>query len=131
MPGKTKVSTRLLSEKQKEYQKRYRSTPSYKAKAKLYKQSYYTKHPLVDESNRLQRMYGISLEQYETMLKAQGGHCAMCPSVPKSRRLHVDHDHKTKKVRALLCYRCNSHLVAGNTLETARRVVTYLEKYVG
>lgn len=53
---------------------------------------------------------GVSDEQYAAMLEAQGGHCALCPSMPKARRLHVDHRHSDGVVRGLLCHRCNRAL---------------------
>ena len=53
---------------------------------------------------------GVTDEQYAAMLKAQGGGSAICGNPPKTRRLHVDHDHKTGKVRGLLCFRCNRAL---------------------
>jgi hypothetical protein len=56
---------------------------------------------------RLRRTYGITAEQYEQMLAGQGGVCAICGTPPKSKRLHVDHDHKTGLVRGLLCWICN------------------------
>ena len=53
------------------------------------------------------KQLGVSDEQYERLLAAQGGHCALCPNEPKTRRLHVDHDHASGRVRGLLCHRCN------------------------
>lgn len=53
------------------------------------------------------RDLGITDEEYVVLLVAQGGHCALCPNRPKSRRLHVDHDHRTGRIRGLLCHRCN------------------------
>lgn len=47
---------------------------------------------------------------YERMLEAQGGGCAICGRKPGERRLHIDHDHKTLAVRGVLCFRCNSAL---------------------
>jgi hypothetical protein len=38
------------------------------------------------------------------MLEAQGGVCAICKAAPAA---HVDHDHETGAVRALLCFHCN------------------------
>ncbi len=45
-------------------------------------------------------------EQYDARMQAQGGMCAIagCRRTPKTRRFHVDHDHKTGFVRGLLCH---------------------------
>lgn len=61
---------------------------------------------------RLQREYGITLDQYNAILKRQGGRCAICgqhSSVFKTR-LSVDHCHKTGLIRGLLCMTCNRAL---------------------
>lgn len=44
------------------------------------------------------------------MYAAQDGRCALCRESEANRRLAVDHDHKTGRVRALLCSRCNTAL---------------------
>lgn len=54
---------------------------------------------------------GVSDEQYERLLAAQGGGCAICGNTPKTRRLHVDHDHATGEVRGLICHRDNRFLL--------------------
>jgi hypothetical protein len=54
----------------------------------------------------LRTQYGISLEEYDAMLKRQGGACAICRKRP-TERLCVDHCHVTRKVRGLLCRQCN------------------------
>lgn len=64
--------------------------------------------------HEIKRRYGCTLEQYNVMLTAQAGACAICkclhnPAVKKGR-LFVDHCHKTGAVRALLCSGCNSLL---------------------
>lgn len=53
---------------------------------------------------------GIDDDLYEQLLEAQNGGCAICGAAPKTRRLHVDHDHATRAVRGLLCFRCNRAL---------------------
>lgn len=58
----------------------------------------------------IKRTYGLTMEQYQSMLKKQGGVCFLCLSPPKIRRLHIDHDHRTGKIRALLCYQCNWYM---------------------
>jgi hypothetical protein len=62
----------------------------------------------------LKRLYGLTLEVYESMLAAQGAVCAICGNPPGTRggpgigrSLSVDHDHATGKVRGLLCHHCN------------------------
>jgi hypothetical protein len=57
------------------------------------------------------KTYGLGAGDYERLLAAQGGRCAICRARPKSKRLAVDHDHKTGAVRGLLCSRCNHDLM--------------------
>lgn len=66
---------------------------------------------------------------YEAMLIAQGGVCAICGNPPKTRRLHVDHDHKTGRVRGLLCFTCNRFLLGYYaTPAKLRAAADYLER---
>ena len=70
---------------------------------------YETKSP---RDSHLERMYGITSKEYNEMLLKQKDCCAIC-GVNKSelkKPLFVDHNHKTKKVRGLLCANCNSSL---------------------
>lgn len=55
----------------------------------------------------LKRRYGITAEEADAMLEAQGGLCAVCRTAPAA---HVDHDHGTGEVRELLCFNCNGGL---------------------
>ncbi len=59
---------------------------------------------------RLQKKFGIAHIEYEVMLRAQGGLCAICKNKQKGKRLAVDHNHRTGAVRALLCNNCNAAL---------------------
>jgi hypothetical protein len=52
----------------------------------------------------------ISDGEYADLLARAGGACQICGAPPKSRRLHVDHDHTTGRIRGLLCHRCNRGL---------------------
>jgi hypothetical protein len=60
-----------------------------------------------------ERRYGLSREDYEELLKSQGGVCAICSTSEVGREhkyFHVDHDHISNKVRGLLCDKCNRGL---------------------
>jgi len=77
---------------------------------------------------RVEKVYGLQRGQYETLYEAQGGRCYICQrATGKTRRLSVDHDHKTGYVRGLLCRPCNSMLghIRDDTL-IARRIAWYL-----
>ncbi|MGW0939070.1 endonuclease VII domain-containing protein [Streptomyces sp. NPDC002666] len=59
----------------------------------------------------VQRTYGLKPGQYEQLYEAQGGTCAICTrATGATRRLSVDHNHKTDEVRGLLCRPCNDML---------------------
>lgn len=73
------------------------------------------------------KQLGISDAEYERLLAAQHGHCAICPNTPKTRRLHVDHDHATGAVRGLLCHRCNRNLPTWVTALWLARASYYLQ----
>lgn len=79
---------------------------------------------------RLKAKYGITVEDYEQMLEEQQGVCAICRCAPSGRfrRLSVDHDHKTGKVRGLLCDPCNRILgMVQDRVEHLDSFVAYLE----
>lgn len=78
-------------------------------------------------ANTQREQSGVTLEQYERLLAAQGGHCAICPNTPKTRRLHVDHEHRGGPVRGLLCYRCNRFLHGWMTWQWLRRASCYVD----
>lgn len=88
-------------------------------------------------ASRVEKLYGLSGDDYEALLRYQGGRCYICRRVPRTKRLAVDHDHRTGEVRGLLCANnengCNRAVVANleaavdGGLAAARRAVKYLE----
>jgi hypothetical protein len=57
------------------------------------------------------KRYGLTVESYAGLEAAQGGLCLICMKPSRNgKRLSVDHDHKTGKVRGLLCHVCNQGL---------------------
>lgn len=68
----------------------------------------------VQRNCKLIAQYGITSAQYDEMLEAQGGVCAICRTdTPgaKKKFFHVDHCHDTGEVRGLLCMSCNSRIL--------------------
>jgi hypothetical protein len=76
----------------------------------------------------LKYRFNLTLEQYDKMYDAQDGVCKICKGVNKDgRRLAVDHDHKTGKIRGLLCVKCNRLLgLAGDSVISLTRAINYL-----
>ena len=59
-----------------------------------------------DRKNAYMKLYNITIEDYDIMMELQDGVCAICGE-EDTKRLAVDHDHITGKVRGLLCSKCN------------------------
>ncbi len=73
------------------------------------------------------RKFGMTLDEYDVMLDAQNGGCAICTRAPEETSLHVDHDHSTGRIRALLCFQCNNALADfREDPDLLRNAVTYL-----
>lgn len=53
--------------------------------------------------------YGITIDDYNQLLEQQHGYCRLCSKHQSEfkRRLDVDHNHKTGKIRGLVCNGCN------------------------
>ena len=64
------------------------------------------KYQALAYQKKLQKVYGLTLEQYNQMFVSQNGKCKIC-NESQEKRLCVDHCHKTGKVRGLLCSNCN------------------------
>lgn len=80
----------------------------------------------------LKRLYGLTVEQYEAMYRAQGGVCAICSRVPsgKKDRLAVDHCHESGAVRGLLCDACNKALGGfRDNPDALRKAAEYVEHH--
>lgn len=100
----------------------------------LEKAKYTARHPgkrATPEHQRrhlLRSKYGITPEEYDSMLDSQGGCCAICGRTPTpSRRLAVDHDHTTGVVRGLLCTACNVGIgFLGDNHQSVSSAVAYL-----
>lgn len=64
--------------------------------------------PEINRHSRLRRFYGITPEQYQEIYDSQGGRCAICKEeLVSDKKTHLDHDHRTRWVRGILCNNCN------------------------
>lgn len=116
------------------------------SKPKIYNKQYYLKNKTKINEYRLVnrdkwkaylknydliKKYGITTEQVEFILENQKGLCAICSNPSQNgKRLYVDHNHTTNKVRELLCQHCNTGLgMFFENIEILKKAVLYLEKH--
>jgi Recombination endonuclease VII len=125
-PEKVKANAKLyrerhkaeLYEKYKEWEResKRKDPEAYKAKTRR---------------TNLKKAYGITIVEWDRMFAAQNGVCAICHRPETTgQRLSVDHNHKTGKVRGLLCHRCNRGMgVMGDDPLILRSAAHYLESH--
>lgn len=87
-------------------------------------------------NNRLIKTYGITLEEYNILRQVQNYKCGICKCSEEdnirnsgAQTLVIDHDHSTKRIRGLLCHRCNVGL--GNfkdSITTLEFALNYLQR---
>ena len=69
--------------------------------------------------------YRLSIEEYNKLFDLHNGACHICKL---EKKLNVDHDHTTGKVRGLLCVSCNTGIgKLGDNYDSIHRVLKYLE----
>ena len=82
------------------------------ARSAEYKLKFPEKYKQSIRNSTLKKKYGITLDEYWKLFKKQDSCCAICSRKESngSGLFHVDHDHKTGKVRGILCQPCNTTL---------------------
>lgn len=79
-------------------------------------------------ARNIQRLYGLTRAEYDAMVIAQGGVCAVCGRGPQRTELCIDHDHETGRVRGLLCQHCNRGLgLLGDDATLMRKLADYVD----
>lgn len=89
---------------------------------------------ILQQSYNLARNYRITIEQYNVMFAEQEGKCLGCFKHQSNfkKALCVDHDHKTGKIRGLLCSNCNTGLgLIKDSSDILMNLIEYLAKYKG
>jgi predicted flap endonuclease-1-like 5' DNA nuclease len=101
-------------------------------KLKKYQMTWKERNPekrkLYSRNSRI-RTYGIEPNEYYEMLEKQGHGCAICKAKPTYRAMNIDHNHKTGKVRGLLCDGCNLSLGHLERDDWVKKAKQYLAKY--
>ncbi len=77
--------------------------PCNTTKSREWKRNNKEKHYL----NKLKGKFKMTPEEHKNLLDSQFNRCGICGKEESSRRLSVDHCHKTNLVRGILCRRCN------------------------
>jgi len=74
------------------------------------------------------KRYGLSVEEYNKLVKKQKGQCAICGTF--RHKLYIDHEHKSGKFRGLLCNKCNQLLgMANDDGKILELAISYLYKF--
>lgn len=80
--------------------------------------------------SKLKLRYGITITEYQALLVAQQGCCAICGQDNFDYPLAVDHNHDTGVVRALLCKNCNLAIgLFKESPELIRNAANYIESH--
>jgi hypothetical protein len=115
-------------------QKIWRSDPKNLAKSVERTRSWHEQNKdYVKRSKRgrdLKRLYGITIDQFDSLLKEQDFKCKLCGTPHTDQKyLHVDHCHTSGHVRGLLCTKCNTGLGLFNEdLELLTKAMQYLKE---
>ena len=83
------------------------------------------------KSYYLKFTYGISLDQFNSLLTKQNNCCAICNRVsPTGYNWHVDHCHKTGRIRGILCSKCNQGLgMFEENIISIKKAIEYLDNF--
>lgn len=118
------------SEKKKDYYRTWMAKHAEREKARG--RARYRRDKAGYRDRYLRRTYKISQTEYQEMLDAQSGGCAICgaPEPHGNGSFHVDHCHHSKKIRGLLCNGCNRGIgYLGDSVERLQLAIRYLARH--
>jgi len=99
-------------ERAKIVRKAYRDRPEIAEKYRYYKKYWYWKK------------INFSQNDYDKLYLKQNGKCLICGKY--FEKLNVDHNHKTNKIRGLLCMPCNTFVGKLEQIELKKRAEEYI-----
>lgn len=111
-----KTGRRRCADCQRVRMRKYYATEDYKRKHREY-----------DREHHKMRRYNCTNDEYDERVRMQNGVCAICGE--KVDTLVIDHDHRSGKIRGLLCNSCNWGLGHfKDSVEILRNAIDYLSK---
>lgn len=88
------------------------------------------------DRRRMEKNYGMTLEEYDKMVEDHAGKCGICGGegfeLVKGQKnlIVIDHCHETGKVRGLLCHNCNRGLgLFQDSVENLLKAAEYIGRY--
>jgi hypothetical protein len=116
----------------------YWQQPEIKERTRISKKEWGQRRPYNSAKQRnsyLRKAYGLTFAQYDEMYNSQDGKCLICNKTLESskggRSVHIDHDHKTGKIRGLLCQHCNNMLGhAFDNTDVLSSAIAYLNHHL-
>ena len=95
---------------------------------RTYRANHKEKYTLYSKNKRLNKIYGIGIEEYNNLLLLQNETCAICKENKQKYPLAVDHCHNTNKIRGLLCTKCNTFLgLYEKNIEKIDKFINYIK----
>jgi hypothetical protein len=81
--------------------------------------------------SQLKNLYGITAQEYNTLIEDQSGRCAICSKdFQSSKHTHLDHCHLTGKIRGILCSNCNRGIgLLKDSVQILENAVQYLNQH--
>lgn len=79
--------------------------------------------------SKIKRLYNLTIEEYEEMLKSQKRKCFLCGKALRKGDVNIDHDHMTNQVRKLLCTYCNIRMASVDNEEWLSKAIQYRDTY--
>lgn len=99
------------------------------------KKNKWKKHPIkrkrYQQEKHLKYKFNLTLKEYKILIEKQKGKCLICNKKPKNKikKLSIDHDHKTGKIRGLLCHNCNVIIgLAHEDIKILKNIAKYLQR---
>ena len=134
--NKKRVATRASGDEAERYRiRRSKMTDEMKEEARAKSRLYNSKNKLRIRLAKAKKAYGIGEAEHASLRARQDGKCAVCGielDTITPKHVHIDHCHLTKRVRGILCHKCNVGIGHFNDdVPLLRKAILYLESSDG